>query len=503
MGVHITFVRSTNLDSWNWAQLRTMKVGGNGAATEFFNSRRAGDLLRPGVEGKVKYTSPVASAYKEELERRAQADAASSGVPIDAPVYFPGLAVGAGLAVAPAPKQILEDDFFDDWDDNKPTASSVPATNKSSPPTTGLPGIGARRPQPQSQVASSPSPSTASAPAALRAAPQPSGTGSGLSTPGSTTPGDSRTSSPAPVSIPAARPPARRALGASRLGAVSAGSAAGRAGKLGGVKKAGQFDFAAAERKAAEAAQAQEEEKKRQVEAEVAAATEAQAAAQEAEQQAANQHAEETARQAVQAALNKQATRSPGTVGGRAGGPKTGAGASQDKLPGQVDRLGMGMGRLGLKAERLRLQQAAETSASRAVSNKTEEEMPDYARRKFGDQKAISSDMYFERGNYDSQANTEAQDRLQKFSGATAISSNAYFGRDEPDPDDPDAEFEDEWHSTDNGWSNGDFAELEATAKDYYNRFMSNPDVQSGLDSLRSGAMKLSQYLEDAARNGS
>lgn len=39
--------------------------------------------------------------------------------------------------------------------------------------------------------------------------------------------------------------------------------------------------------------------------------------------------------------------------------------------------------------------------------------------------------MYFGRGSYDPSAAAEAQTRLRDFQGATAISSNAYFGREE------------------------------------------------------------------------
>lgn len=58
------------------------------------------------------------------------------------------------------------------------------------------------------------------------------------------------------------------------------------------------------------------------------------------------------------------------------------------------------------------------------------------ARDKFGGQKAISSDQYFGRNNYDSKAQAEANQRLQSFSGATSISSSQYFGRDESAPQD-------------------------------------------------------------------
>ena len=91
MGVHISFVRyvpsssytsvssdskvssSTNLDSWQLNQLRTMKVGGNGSATDFF-TRHGGSSLLDDSDVKKKYSSRVAELYKEELIRRVKED---------------------------------------------------------------------------------------------------------------------------------------------------------------------------------------------------------------------------------------------------------------------------------------------------------------------------------------------------------------------------------------------------------------------------------------------
>ena len=56
-----------------------------------------------------------------------------------------------------------------------------------------------------------------------------------------------------------------------------------------------------------------------------------------------------------------------------------------------------------------------------------------YAREKFGNQKAISSDEFFGRNQFDPQAQVEARTRLKSFEGATAISSNQYFGIPESD----------------------------------------------------------------------
>jgi ADP-ribosylation factor GTPase-activating protein 2/3 len=74
LGVHISFVRSTNLDVWQWDQLRRMKVGGNESATKYFQSHGGGAALAS-KDPKTKYTSAAAVKYKEELVRRAEVDA--------------------------------------------------------------------------------------------------------------------------------------------------------------------------------------------------------------------------------------------------------------------------------------------------------------------------------------------------------------------------------------------------------------------------------------------
>lgn len=108
-----------------------------------------------------------------------------------------------------------------------------------------------------------------------------------------------------------------------------------------------------------------------------------------------------------------------------------------------------------------------------------------YARDKFGGQKAISSDMYFGRNDYDPQVVGEAQTRLQSFQGASSISSNQYFGREE-DGDDLNGP-----GSTEGLLGDGSLAGLESAARDVYSRIVSNPDVQNMGDSIRSGALKV------------
>jgi ADP-ribosylation factor GTPase-activating protein 2/3 len=65
------------LDSWQLAQLRTMKVGGNASATEFF-TRNGGSAVLNDSDQKRKYTGRIAEMYKEELAKRVKEDTLKS-----------------------------------------------------------------------------------------------------------------------------------------------------------------------------------------------------------------------------------------------------------------------------------------------------------------------------------------------------------------------------------------------------------------------------------------
>ena len=65
---------------WQWDQLRIMKVGGNESATKYFQSH-GGSAVLASKDAKTRYTSGVASKYKDELKKRAAADARESIYP--------------------------------------------------------------------------------------------------------------------------------------------------------------------------------------------------------------------------------------------------------------------------------------------------------------------------------------------------------------------------------------------------------------------------------------
>ncbi|KAA3454766.1 ADP-ribosylation factor GTPase-activating protein AGD7 [Gossypium australe] len=65
LGVHISFVRSTNLDSWSPEQLRMMIYGGNNRAQVFFKQHGWTD----GGKIEARYTSRAADLYRQILSK--------------------------------------------------------------------------------------------------------------------------------------------------------------------------------------------------------------------------------------------------------------------------------------------------------------------------------------------------------------------------------------------------------------------------------------------------
>jgi len=66
LGVHITFVRSCDLDEWTQPQLDIMKTGGNGNARLFFKSHGVTDVQ---MKSEKKYNHKAAIEYKKHLAR--------------------------------------------------------------------------------------------------------------------------------------------------------------------------------------------------------------------------------------------------------------------------------------------------------------------------------------------------------------------------------------------------------------------------------------------------
>ncbi|XP_062404997.1 ADP-ribosylation factor GTPase-activating protein 2 isoform X2 [Sardina pilchardus] len=101
LGVHLSFIRSTELDSnWNWFQLRCMQVGGNANAMVFF--RQHGCTTN---DTNAKYNSRAAQMYREKI--RQQANAALSK-------YGSELWIDASASTQTPVPEKKEADFFEE-----------------------------------------------------------------------------------------------------------------------------------------------------------------------------------------------------------------------------------------------------------------------------------------------------------------------------------------------------------------------------------------------------
>ncbi|KAK3153375.1 hypothetical protein QOZ80_2BG0171490 [Eleusine coracana subsp. coracana] len=75
LGVHVSFVRSTNLDSWTQEQLKMMVYGGNNRAQAFFKQHGWTD----GGKIEAKYTSRAAGLYRQLLAKEVAKSSAEDG----------------------------------------------------------------------------------------------------------------------------------------------------------------------------------------------------------------------------------------------------------------------------------------------------------------------------------------------------------------------------------------------------------------------------------------
>ncbi|KAJ7633968.1 hypothetical protein B0H17DRAFT_1164144 [Mycena rosella] len=411
MGVHITFVRSTNLDAWSAPQLRAMKVGGNAAFAAFLHKHGSGR---------------VGELYREELGRRVKADEAA----------FPGGVVveGAAPTKEEGKGKEGEDDFFESW--------SKPST----------PREGSRVGTPVVLV-----PVLGRAASALSTTIRPPRFSVIVLGPPCTPPRPllAVCSSHLPASIPSF--PLLSPLSLSSLPSLPAQRPL-TPSIFAGAQKATPTSFADAERRARE----DEERTKALGYARDAASTTATTTA---------------------APLNSFSPSSPTAAPAASSKP---AAASSKPSVASPTFARLGFGALPSAAPAAPSPHSLNPGIARGGSAGADDE-PRAARDKFGAQKAISSDMYFGRGAYDAGAEAEAQGRLKAFAGRTGIGSDEYFGREE----DPSAA-----NNRNNMLGdNSSLAGLESSARDVIGRVLANPDVQNVGDSIRTGALKLSDYL--------
>ncbi|KAJ6108472.1 ADP-ribosylation factor GTPase activating protein ER-Golgi transport [Penicillium sp. IBT 18751x] len=424
LGVHISFVRSTNLDQWQWDQLRVMKVGGNESATKYFQSH-GGSAALASKDSKVKYTSNAAVKYKEELKRRAAADAQQypeEVVITDIPAGTPsdGSATPAGE----------DDDFFSSWDKPSIKRPSNPPSRTGTPPVvsrTGSPFLNAG----SANGSRSKSPLSAS---------------------------EEKAASPAPTAI--------RPSSATRKTTAASGAAkksvlgAKKVPKLGAKKvTAADIDFEEAERKAKEEAE-------------------------RIEKLGYDPEAEQAEAEAAKTTASTTIT-SPTPISPSRGG--FGA-TSNERNSNDVERLGMGMGRLGFgQVSKPPAPKKLGFGAVAPAKSAAEEEELAQTRTRFGTQKGISSDEFFGRDRFDPAAQAEAKSRLQNFDGATSISSNAYFGRPEDDVS-----------AMDDG-----YGDMEAAAKDFVRRFgiTAGDDIENLSHLVGEGATKLQGAIRNYLNN--
>lgn len=75
LGVHVTFVRSVDLDEWTQRQVDAMRIGGNDNAKKFFSKHGCTEKSA----NEKKYTSKAAVAYRAELAKLVEIESTKRG----------------------------------------------------------------------------------------------------------------------------------------------------------------------------------------------------------------------------------------------------------------------------------------------------------------------------------------------------------------------------------------------------------------------------------------
>lgn len=430
-----------------------MKVGGNESATKFFQ-QNGGSAALNSKDPKTKYTSQAATKYKDELKKRAARDAQEYVTPSphdrqSAPILttvirYPGeVIITDGEVGSSTPAGEPDDDFFSSWD--------KPAIKKPTPPI--------------SRTATPPVVGRTSSPFLNSSA-----NGKDIA----------RTSSPlARADGHDSKPAASRLTSSAALRKTTTGAAGPRKANVLGAKKVPKLG---AKKLTADVIDFDEAEKKAKEEAERIAKL--------------GYDPEEETKKSTK--TESSAIASPTPVSPVRGGYGS---HSREKSATEVERLGMGVARLGFgqigggKAVAAQKKNAGgfgsvgpvkataagtfpqpmHLGSGRHSTNSDTDDEEKYARSKFGTQKAISSDEFFGKGSFDPNSQQEAKSRLQGFEGASAISSNAYFGR----PEDEDGGEE--------------YGDLESAAKDFVRKFgiTAGDDLENLTHLLGEGAGKL------------
>eukprot|EP00842_Homolaphlyctis_polyrhiza_P001488 jgi/Hompol1/233/HPOL_001867-RA len=493
MGVHISFVRSITLDSWSYDQMRRMKLGGNSNLSEFLKAHgNAANLTdakaKYSSRAAVMYKDRLQRLVDEDAKRYPRAIVLDASEEVHTEVFedakddfFADWKVDASAASAGG--SFALSGAID-------SASAVGSRN-ATPVRGASPAVGALGASPDIRAkpvaSASASASASSASAFISTAP----TATPMFSPPSDPWGDASlddpptTASTAPATVASdvssthVSAPSASATPSSTMTAsaptfaptstgVSAGASiirpAGGTRKGLGAKKATKvINFDEAERRA------KEEEIRRQ----------------KLEEEEAARRAEEDRERAMNplAFLGGVSSATPSS--------RLAYGAGAAAAPGSVDveRLGIGMGRLGFGFDPS--SSAAPTPASTAASTSaatTSRQAPTGfgfgatsapsttatksaaapatsaaasgfgfgfgpapgsgsgsgygssqsgaasegdATKRFGNAKAISSDMYFNRGGHDDSQSAEARERLTNFQGRSGFGSADYYGRDE------------------------------------------------------------------------